>query len=82
MRNSEVNWQTRQIRKPGKGGKLVTVPITSTIREILWPLRGHHPKHVFTYEAQRTRDGPVKGERHPLTYNAVKIAWRRLRKLV
>jgi integrase len=35
---------------------------------------------VFTYQAQRTRDGRVKGERHPLTYSGVKIAWRRLRK--
>jgi integrase len=77
---SEVDWNARQIRKSGKGGKLVTVPITETIREILWPLRGHHPEHVFTYVAQRTRDGRVRGERHPLTYHGVKIAWRRLRK--
>ena len=77
---SEVDWGARQIRKPGKGGKLVTVPITSTIREILWPLRGHHPEMVFTYIAERTRDGRVQGERYPLTYSGVKIAWRRLRK--
>jgi integrase len=77
---NEVDLPGRQIRKVGKGGKIVTVPITATIREILWPLRGHHPEHVFTYEAQRTRDGRVKGERHPLTYSGVKIAWRRLRK--
>ena len=76
---SEVDWGARQIRKPGKGGKLVTVPITSTIREILWPLRGHHPEMVFTYIAERTRDGRVQGERYPLTYSGVKIAWRRLR---
>ena len=61
LRWSEVDWSARQIRKRGKGGKLVTVPITSMIREILWPLRGHHPEHVFTYVAQRTRDGRVKG---------------------
>ena len=67
-------------REAGKGGKLVTVPITSTIREILWPLQGHHPEFVFTYVAQRTRDGRVQGERYPLTYRGVKIAWRRLRK--
>lgn len=77
---SEVDWSARQIRKPGKGGKLVTVPITSTIREILWPLRGHDPKQVFTYIAQRTRDGRMKGRRYPLTYSGVKITWRRLRK--
>jgi integrase len=80
LRWSEVDWKARQIRKPGKGGKLVTAPITSTIRDILWPLRGHHSEFVFTYEAQRTRDGRIKGERHPLTYHGVKIAWRRLRK--
>jgi integrase len=80
LRWSEVDWGARQIRKQGKGGKLVTLPITPTIRELLWPLQGHHPVYVFTYVAQRTRDGRVKGERHPLTYHGVKIAWRRLRK--
>ena len=43
-------------------------------------LQGHHPEYVFTYVAERTRDGRMKGERYPLTYSGVKIAWRRLRK--
>jgi integrase len=76
----EVDWTARQIRKPGKGGKLVAVPITSTIRNILWPLQGHDPVHVFTYVAERTRDGRTQGERYPVTYSGVKTAWRRLRK--
>jgi integrase len=76
----EVDWDARQIKKLGKGGKLVTVPITSTIRAILWPLRGHHREQVFTYVAKRTRGRRVKGERYPLTYSGVKIVWRRLRK--
>jgi integrase len=76
----EVDWSARQIRKPGKGGRLVTVPITSTIREILWPLQGHHAVQVFTYVAQRSRDGRIQGERYPLTYSGVQIAWRRLRR--
>jgi integrase len=76
----EIDWAARQIRKAGKGGKLVTAPITSTVRLILWPLRGHHPEHVFTYVALRTRGGRVKGQRYPLTYSGVKIVWRRLRK--
>jgi integrase len=80
LRWSEVNWGTREIVKLGKGEKLVKVRISDTIRQILWPLRGHHPEFVFTYKAQRTRDGRTKGERHPLTYSGVKIAWRRLRK--
>ena len=80
LRWLEVDWDARQIRKAGKGGKLVTAPITPTIRSILWPLRGHHAEHVFTYAAVRTRAGKVKGQRYPLTYSGVKIAWRRLRK--
>ncbi len=80
LRWPEIHWTERQIKKPGKGGKLVTVPITDTIREILWPLQGHHPEYVFTYLAQRTRDGRVQGQRYPITYSGVKIAWRRLRK--
>jgi integrase len=31
---SEVDWGGRQIRKPGKGGKMVTAPITDTVRNI------------------------------------------------
>jgi integrase len=75
LRWSEVDWSARQIRKLGKGGKLVTTPITPTIREILWPLRGHHHEHVFTYMAAREQ-----GQRHPLTYTGVQTAWWRLRK--
>jgi hypothetical protein len=37
LRWSEVDWDARQIRRIGKGGRLVTAPITSTVREILWP---------------------------------------------
>ena len=81
VRWSEVNFGTRQIVKLGKGGERVTKPITSEIREILWPLRGHHPEHVFTFVADRTTDsGRVKGRRYPLTYAGVQSYWKRLRK--
>jgi integrase len=80
LRWSEVDWSSGQIRKAGKGGRLVTLPITTAIREILWPLRGHHPELVFTYVVQRTRDGRVQGQRSPLTLEGIKTAWRRLRK--
>jgi len=76
---SEVDWEARQIRKKGKGGKQIAIPITPAIRDILWPLRGDHPEYVFTYVAVRTRDGHVRGKRYPLTYSGVKITWRRLR---
>jgi integrase len=85
---SEVDWGARQIRKAGKGGRPVTVPITPTIRQILWPLQGHHPEAVFTYVAVRSIDKIVKGrpyrfvagQRYPMTLSGVDTAWKRLRK--
>jgi len=85
LRWSEVEFGARQIRKTGKGGRVVTVPITPTIREILWPLQGQHPEFVFTYVCQRRGAGPhagrIKGQRYPLTYQGVLTYWERLRKL-
>jgi integrase len=80
LRWSQVDWGARQIRKTGKGGKLVTTPITPTIREILWPLRGHHPEFVFTYVAVRTHRRWVKGRRYPITLAGLRAHWHRLRK--
>jgi integrase len=80
LRWSEVQWDSRQIVKIGKGGRRITASITPTIREILWPLQGHHPDFVFTFIAQRTRDGRVKGQRCPLTYGFVQTYWQHLRK--
>jgi integrase len=79
MRWSEVDWSTRQIKRPGKGGRDIVVPITDTIREILWPLRGHHSDRVFTYVAERTRNGRVKGQRYPITKDGLNTRWRRTR---
>lgn len=80
LRWSEVNWGTRQIVKLGKGGRRITFPITTAIREILWSLQGHHADFVFTYVATRTRDGREMGQRYPLTLSGVKTRWRRMRK--
>jgi integrase len=81
LRWSEVNWDTRRIEKPGKGDRRVSVAITDTIREILWPLRGHHDEMVFTYICKRTRepDKLKRGSRYPITYSGLKTAWKRLR---
>jgi integrase len=80
LRWDEVKWSTGQIRKPGKGDRMVTVPISSEIREILWPLQGHHPDMVFTYVCKRGEHGRIKGRRYPLTYAGVQTMWRRLRR--
>ncbi len=80
LRWPQVNWATRQITLRGKGDKTITKRITDAVREILWPLRGHHPEAVFTYVAQRTRAGWVKGARYPITISGLKTRWRRTRK--
>jgi integrase len=77
---SEVDWGARQIRKTGKGGKCVTIPITDTTRAILWPLRAHHPEYVFTFVAARTHRQWVKGRRYPVTLAGLRAHWHRLRK--
>jgi integrase len=81
LRWPEVNWDARKIEKQGKSDKRVSVPITDIIREILWPLRGHHSEMVFTYVAKRTRKPLklVKGQRYPITYSGLKSAWKRIR---
>src|SRR5262245_10874213 len=76
----EVYFPGRQIRKRGKGGQLVTRPITPTVREILWPLQGHHREFVFTFVATRTHRGYVRGQRYPVTYNGLRSHWRYVRK--
>jgi integrase len=81
LRWSQVDWGARQIRRTGKGGKLVSMPITSTVREILWPLRRHHPESVFTYVAVRTHRQWVKGRRYPITLAGLRAHWHRLRKV-
>jgi len=78
---SEVDWDAGEIRKPGKGGKLVTRPIIPTVHAILWPLRGHHREAVFTFVASRDRDGRKRGQRYPITYGGLKSRWRYLRKV-
>jgi integrase len=82
---AQVNWQAGQIVTRGKGGKIVTTPITPTVRAILEPLKGHRPEYVFTYVAQRrhnprTGERLVKGQRYPITYSGAKSAWKVMRK--
>ena len=82
LRWDEVNFAGKVITKLGKGGKRITVPITTEIRDLLWPLQGDHPEFVFCYVARRTLKGKglVKGMKYPVTYSGAKVAWRRLRK--
>lgn len=86
---SEVDWETGWISKPGKGGRMVKTAITSTVRDILLPLRGNHPEFVFTYKASRVRKkgagykgdgvGREVGKHYPITYSGLKTQWKRIR---
>jgi integrase len=87
---SQVKWERKIIELKGKGDppKPVRIPITDAVREILWPLRGHHPERVFTYIAQRSsdktirgrRDVYVAGQRYPITKYGFKEVWKAIRK--
>ncbi|WP_439925663.1 tyrosine-type recombinase/integrase [Nitrobacter sp. JJSN] len=81
LRWAEVDFGARQIVRLGKGGRRVVFPITSHVREILFPLRGQHAEFVFTYVAvcSNKRLGRVRGQRYPLSYNGAKTAWQRIR---
>lgn len=77
LRWCDVDWGARQIWIMGKGDKLAPIPMPPALRELLWPLQGHHDESVFTYVAARARDGRRKGERYPITYEGLKTAFRR-----
>lgn len=72
-----VNWQSKQITNIGKGGNLVVTPITNHIRELLEPLKDHHPVWVFTFVALRNQGGKIKGQRYPITPYGAQTQWRR-----
>ena len=78
LRWSEVDWDTKTIRRTGKAGKAITVPITTAIRAILFPLQGHHPEYVFTFVATRTIGKFIKGRRYLIMESALKAEWRRM----
>jgi integrase len=76
---SHVKWDRAIIERRGKGDALVTVTITPAIRALLTPLIGHHPKFVFTFVAQRTVKGYVKGQRYPFTKDGLRRIWTKIR---
>lgn len=65
----------------GKRGRSRTIPMTNDVYALLWALKDHHPKAVFTYVAQATRKEKnlERGKRYPITVEGFKTEWRRKR---
>lgn len=77
LRHQDIDWGNRTITIHGKGDVVATIPLTSDLRELLWPLRGLHPEAVFTYVVAKARGRRRRGERMPITYEGLKTQWRR-----
>ncbi|MBS7545063.1 tyrosine-type recombinase/integrase [Ancylobacter oerskovii] len=77
MQWPDIDWGNRRVNIKGKGGRDYSIPLSKEMRDILWPLQGKHAESVFTYIAQRTREGRKRGERHPITENGLMSEWRR-----
>jgi integrase len=82
IRWDEVNFFSGKITTTGKGGKTVSTEVTHAVKELLLPLKGHHPEYVFTFVAQRTvkAAGRIRGQRYPLTYDGCVTEWQRMLK--
>lgn len=74
---SDVDWGARKIKILGKGDKKASIPLTTEMRALLFPLRTHHPERVFTYAVRKKRGLRAVGDRLPVTYEGMKTAWRR-----
>lgn len=79
----QVHFDRSSIAIIGKGGVPAVLPLSKRAYQILWCLRDHHPTHVFTFVAQRTRTCPmtdrefVRGRRYPMTYFGIGTNRRR-----
>ncbi len=72
-----VNFFTREFTVTGKRDRTRVVPMTGEIEALLRKMHGNHVLHVFTYVAEKARDGRARGKRYPMTYNGLKTAYRR-----
>lgn len=68
-----------RIRNKSRNGQphWYTIPLTDAQIAILDECVCHHPVHVFTYAAERSRGGVTRGERRPITDGGFKTQWRR-----
>lgn len=65
------------IEREGKGGRVVRTPVTRFLRGLIEAQRGKHPEFVWTFEAQVSRWGRIRGRHYPLNYSAARGEWDR-----
>jgi integrase len=70
LRWDQIDWGNRTIAIHGKGDMIDTIPMTATVRELLWVQQGRHDRWVWTYVDRRG----VK--RYPITKSGLQTAWQ------
>jgi len=73
---SQVDWAAGIIRVIQKGDKPHVIPITPEVTDILWPLRGHHETHVFTFMAKRTPRAVIATSGEPAILSVIRAGER------
>jgi len=75
-----ISWGNRQITVHGKGDKVATVPLSNSLRELLFPLQGNHPEFVFTFTPTE-QHGKRKGRegKIPMKWWNLSYYWRKAR---
>ena len=75
---SEIDWEGGRLKVVQKGGRVHSMPLSRDMRAILSACRGHDETWVFTFPLRRRdKQRRVLGERYPVTYYGLQIAWRR-----
>ncbi len=92
LRWDQIDWQARAItfrvksRRPG--GKLLVLPLTDGLAQLLAREQGRDAEIVFTYVCQRNRHEPhkrvlqIKGERYPFTHDGWRKEWMAARQAI
>ncbi|KRE07417.1 hypothetical protein ASE63_22215 [Bosea sp. Root381] len=75
---SEIDWEGGRLKVTQKGNRTHTMPLSRDMRAILSTCIGHDETWVFTFPLRRrSKQRRVLGERFPVTYYGLQIAWRR-----
>jgi integrase len=85
LRWDQIDWQGRamtfRVKSRRPGGKLLVLPLTDGLAQLLAREQGRHREIVFTYVCRRNRHDPhhgvvqTKGARYPFTHDGWRKDW-------